>query len=77
MRLIDADELKEQFAWSEICRLSITEINNIINDAPTCKPCENCDLYFKAMTKQEINKIEHKAYNEDFKDGVDQGIRLS
>lgn len=35
MRLIDADELKEQFAWSEVCRLSITEINQIINDAPT------------------------------------------
>ena len=35
MRLIDADELKEQFAWSEVCRLSIYEINKIIEDAPT------------------------------------------
>lgn len=24
-----------------------------IDNAPTVKPCENCDLYFKAMTKEE------------------------
>ena len=24
----------------------------IINNAPTIKPCENCDLYFKATTKE-------------------------
>lgn len=32
------------------------EVNRIlvhIDNAPTVKPCENCDLYFKAMTKQE------------------------
>lgn len=40
MRLIDADELKEQFAWSEVCRLSIKEITRIINNAPTITPCE-------------------------------------
>lgn len=49
MRLIDADELKEQFAWSEVCRLSITEINQIINDAPTVeyipKMCKTCKYY--------------------------------
>ena len=33
----------------------------LINNAPTV----------------ETSKIEHKAYNEGFKDGVDQGIRLS
>ena len=38
MRLIDADELKEQFAWSEVCRLSIKEIHQIINNAPTITP---------------------------------------
>jgi rRNA maturation endonuclease Nob1 len=35
MRLIDADELKECFRWSEVCRLSISEINKIIDNAPT------------------------------------------
>lgn len=35
MRLIDADELKECFRWSEVCRLSIKEINKIIDDEPT------------------------------------------
>lgn len=35
MRLINADELKEQFAWSELCRLSIKEINQFIDEAPT------------------------------------------
>lgn len=56
MRLIDADELKECFRWSEVCRLSIKEINEIIDDEPTVKPCDNCDLYFKAMTKEELKK---------------------
>ena len=35
MRLIDADNLKECFRWSEVCRLSISEINKIIDNAPT------------------------------------------
>lgn len=35
MRLIDADELKECFRWSEVCRLTIKEINKIIDNAPT------------------------------------------
>ena len=56
MRLIDADELKENFRWSEVCRLSIEEIKKIIDNVPTVNPCENCDLYFKAMTKEEMKK---------------------
>ena len=78
MRLIDANELKECFRWSEVCRLSIKEINEIIDNAPTVEypfyqeayqtgyeegknarpqgKCENCDLYFKAMTKEEMKK---------------------
>ena len=32
MRLIDADELKEQISWSEVCRLSIKEIKKIIDE---------------------------------------------
>ena len=56
MRLIDADELKECFRWSKVCRLSIKEINKIIDNAPTVKPCDNCDLYFIAKTKEEMKK---------------------
>jgi hypothetical protein len=26
----------------------------VIDNAPTVNPCENCDLYFKAMTKEEM-----------------------
>lgn len=33
MKLIDADELKESFRWSEVCRLSKLEILKIIDDA--------------------------------------------
>lgn len=29
---------------------------SLINNVPTVKPCENCDLYFKAMTKEELKK---------------------
>lgn len=64
-KLIDAEELKESFRWSEVCRLSIIEILNIIDKAPEVD-----------ITKK-IIKAEHKAYNEGFKDGVDQGIKLS
>ena len=28
-----------------------------IDNAPTVKPCENCDLYFKAMTKEEMKPL--------------------
>ena len=52
MRLIDADDLIEHFRWSEVARLSYNEIKKIIDDEDTIKPCENCDLYFKAMTKE-------------------------
>ena len=31
----------------------IMTLDEIIDNAPTVKPCENCDLYFKAMTKEE------------------------
>ena len=50
-----------------------------------CKTCRNfriedsfykCALIDNAPTV-ETSKIEYKAYNEGFKDGVEQGIRLS
>lgn len=28
----------------------------LIDNAPTINPCNNCDLYFKAMTKEEMKK---------------------
>lgn len=34
----------------------IAEVIMTIDNAPTVKPCENCDLYFKAMTKEEMKK---------------------
>jgi hypothetical protein len=37
-------------------KLSVDDVLKIINNAPTVKPCENCDLYFKAMTKEEMKK---------------------
>jgi hypothetical protein len=34
------------------------DIFNVIDNAPTVKPCQNCDLYFKAMTKAaELDKM--------------------
>ena len=51
-----------------------------------CKTCRNfrkegCSFYRCALIDNaptiETSKIEHKAYNEGFKDGVEQGIRLS
>ena len=32
------------------------DVEDLIDNAPTVKPCENCDLYFKAMTKEEMRK---------------------
>jgi len=28
----------------------------LIDNAPTVNPCKDCDLYFKAMTKEEMRK---------------------
>lgn len=51
MRLIDADELKDQFSWSEFCRLSIKEINQIIDEAPTITNVSLPDLKNDDPTK--------------------------
>lgn len=29
---------------------------NLIDNAPTVNPCDNCDLYFIAKTKEEMRK---------------------
>ena len=61
MRIIDADALKYKNLAEINGRLTFVFTPEEIDDAPTV----------------ETSKIEHKAYNEGFKDGVDQGIRLS
>ena len=65
MRAIDADELKEQFSWSEVCRLSILEINQIIDDAPTIRPEDNSQRTGEWMVVDDVycqcpfcNKVE-------------------
>jgi hypothetical protein len=54
MRLIDADELKECFRWSEVCRLSISEINNIIDNAPTV---ENITVFSEGADEETLEDI--------------------
>lgn len=44
----------DQYAENEY--LGEYAIMDIIDNAPTVKPCENCDLYFKAMTKEELRE---------------------
>ena len=70
IRPIDANALKEAIEEQhrldkEIAPLvesiSYHKLNNLIDNAPTV----------------ETTKAEHKAYNEGFKDGVNQGIKLS
>lgn len=59
MRLIDADELKEQLSWCEVVRLSIKEINQIIDDIPTeertpgnCKTCKYYHPYYQMFSTE-------------------------
>lgn len=56
MRLIDADYLKEVISNNSLIDFTDDDLFEIIDNAPTVKPCENCDLYFKAMTKEEMKK---------------------
>lgn len=52
MRLIDADYLKEAISNNSLIDFTDDDLFEIIDNAPTVKPCNNCDLYFKAMTKE-------------------------
>lgn len=52
MRIIDADALKKLIMPLELSMTNKRSIITIIDSLPTTKPCENCDLYFKAMTKE-------------------------
>jgi ssDNA-binding Zn-finger/Zn-ribbon topoisomerase 1 len=61
MRLIDADNLTNEVDTWGCNDYDKYDFIEAIDNAPTV----------------ETNKIEHKAYNEGFKDGVEQGIKLS
>lgn len=51
--LIRREDLKKAFFNQECWNVAI---GSIIDSVPSVKPCENCDLYFKAMTKEEMRK---------------------
>ena len=57
------EEVKTLFCPGGYKRMMLDCIDN----APTVKPCENCDLYFKAMTKE----IDRWYKKEDQKGGVE------
>ena len=69
MRLGDLDALKatindavdEEIRFDQAWAIGLKYSLKLIDNAPTV----------------ETSKIEHKAYNDGFKDGVDQGIKLS
>lgn len=65
MRLGDLDALKEAITKEtynfEQIPIRVDKVQEIIDNAPTV----------------ETSKVEYKAYNEGFKDGVEQGIKLS
>lgn len=61
VRLIDANALKYK---------NLAEVNGRLTYVLTPEEIDNAPIV-------ETSKIEYKAYNEGFKDGVEQGIRLS
>jgi hypothetical protein len=71
MRLIDADALKTPIE-DRIDNIPASEYDNGWNNAIYAV----IDEIDNAPTV-ETKKLEHKAYNEGFKDGVEQGIKLS
>lgn len=60
--LISREALKEAFEdCSGECACCVHNTNDfeycgLIDDAPSVKPCDNCDLYFIAKTKEEMRK---------------------
>jgi len=64
MRLIDADELKKCAIPCEIHNGDLTDL---------CVPLYQIDNAPTVKT----SKLVHKAYNDGFKAGVEQGIKLS
>lgn len=56
MRLINADALKETITNNPLIDFTDDDIFELIDNAPTIKPCDNCDLYFMAKTKEKMKK---------------------
>jgi hypothetical protein len=56
--LISRNDLKEKLneIFDTVEVVLFNDVISIIDNAPTIKPCDNCDLYFKAMTKEEMRK---------------------
>lgn len=55
--LISREALKEKLTTTILTadpQYMFDEIMDIIDNAPVVKSCDNCDLYFKAMTKEEM-----------------------
>ena len=63
--LISREALKNEIRAIYHCADTVEELANTMEDV------------IDNASPIEINKIEYKAYNEGFKDGVEQGIRLS
>lgn len=52
--LISREALKKEIRNNKkVAGRFIEGVIMLIDNAPIVKPCENCDLYFKAMTKEE------------------------
>lgn len=53
-------DLKQYFSDGTLdcvsAKLALNMVLNKIKAAQSINPCENCDLYFKAMTKEEMKK---------------------
>lgn len=58
MRLGDLDALKMEFekVYPSSGGVANKQIYNIIDNASKINPCDNCDLYFIAKTKEEMRK---------------------
>lgn len=70
--LISRSALKEDIDFQHICECC-HDNGNVCDICPVAEIEKKID---EASTV-ETSKIEHKAYNEGFKDGVEQGIKLS
>ncbi len=54
------DEIKREKELNPYYALFYDKFIAVIDNAPTVKSCDNCDLYFKAMTKQEEKNNDRK-----------------
>jgi len=73
--LISREALKKEVALMFGNKTHITEsVCELIDNAPTVNPCDNCDLYFKAMTK-EIDRWYRKEEQKGSADCMDEDAK--